>query len=191
VTFAGAILVAGCGGSVGNLPSIGGGLPSWFASADPASKRSSEPQVSVSEDCPSVDVRGGASTLVIAANVASPTANDVRYQLSFHELARQCFIEGGTLRMRVGVQGRAVVGPAGAPPQVSVPIRYAVVREGVQPKTVVTKFRRQAVSVPPGAPNVLFTDIEDDLSFPLPPLVELQAYVVYVGFDDMGDRCRR
>ena len=93
----------------------------------------------------------------------------------------------GTVRMRVGVQGRVVVGPAGAPPQVDVPIRYAVVQEGVQPKTIVTKFRRVPVALPPGS-HVIFTDIEDDLSFPMPPRDELQTYVVYVGFDDAGDR---
>ncbi len=36
----------------------------------------------------------------------------------------------------------------------------------------------------------IFTDIEEDLSFPMPPLAELQAYVVYVGFDELGDQQR-
>ena len=88
--------------------------------------------------------------------------------------------------MRVGVQGRAIVGPAGAPPQASAPIRYSVVQEGVQPKTIATKFRRVPVELSSG--NTLFTDIEEDLSFPMPPLAALQSYVVYVGFDEAGDR---
>ena len=78
--------------------------------------------------------------------------------------------------------------PGGRSGQVDVPLRYAVVREGVDPKTIVTKFRRFPVPMPPGETNVAFTDIEEDLSFPLPSLNELQAYVVYVGFDDVGDR---
>lgn len=32
-----------------------------------------------------------------------------------------------------------------------------------------------------------FVDVEDGLSFPLPPAAELAAYVVYVGFDEAGD----
>ena len=92
----------------------------------------------------------------------------------------------GTVHMRVGVQGRVIVGPAGAPAQAEVPLRYAVVREGVEPKTIVTKFRRFPVPIPPGNTNVEFTDIEEDLSFPLPSVNELQAYVVYIGFDDVG-----
>jgi hypothetical protein len=92
--------------------------------------------------------------------------------------------------MRVGVQGRVIVGPAGAPNQVDVPLRYAVVREGVDPKTIVSKFRRVPVALPPGATNVAFTDIEEDLRFPMPGRAELEAYVVYIGFDDTGDRNR-
>ena len=42
-----------------------------------------------------------------------------------------------------------------------------------------------------GVTNVAFTTIEEDLSFPVPPRVELQAYVVYVGFDEVGDRNER
>jgi hypothetical protein len=143
------------------------------------------------DDCPTVDVRTGASTLAIAAKTQGATASDLRYQLSFHQFARQCFRAGPTVRMKVGVQGRLVVGPAGAPAQADVPIRYAVVREGVEPKTIVTKFRRIPLTIPSGATNVTFTDIEDDLSFPMPSLLDLQAYVVYVGFDDVGDRPQR
>jgi hypothetical protein len=124
--------------------------------------------------------------LVNANKSQEPTANDVRYQLTFVEMARQCFVESGNLRMRVGVQGRAVVGPAGAPPQINAPIRYAVVQEGVQPKTIVTKFRRVPVSLNTTS-STTFTDIEDDLSFPMPSVAVLQSYVVYVGFDEAGE----
>src|SRR5438034_334128 len=67
----------------------------------------------------------------------------------------------------------------------------AAVRGGVTPKTITTKFRRFPVAVAPGATNVVFTDIEEDLSFPIPSPAELEAYVVYVGFDDFGDRDER
>jgi hypothetical protein len=179
--------VAGCAG--GGLPSISSGMPSWFTSETPATQaqaKAKTPGVNVEDDCPGIDVRTGAGTLANAAKSAEPTATDLRYQLTFVEMARQCFVDSGTMRMRVGVQGRVIVGPAGAPPQVTAPIRYAVVQEGVQPKTIVTKFRRVPVTLSGG--TTTFTDIEDDLSFPLPPVAVLQAYVVYVGFDEAGDR---
>ena len=133
-----------------------------------------------------VGIRAGASTLSVATKTQQATAGDLRYQLTFTQTARQCALAGSTVRMRVGVEGRVIVGPAGAPSQVDVPVRYAVVREGIEPKTIVTKFRRFPVLIPPGATNVPFTDIEEDLSFPMPKPAELSAYVVYVGFDPAG-----
>jgi hypothetical protein len=184
----GAAIVAGCSGT--SLPSFGGSLPGWFSrSGNPGTDaQASVPAGRVMEDdCPSVDIRTGAGTLAVAAKSQEATANDLRYQLTFLELARQCFVDGGNVRMRVGVQGRAIVGPAGAPGQVAAPIRYAVVQEGVQPKTVVTKFRRVPVALD-SANSTTFTDVEEDLSFPMPPTDVLQKYIVYVGFDDAGDR---
>ena len=34
----------------------------------------------------------------------------------------------------------------------------------------------------------MFSDVEEDLNFPVPSVAEIDAYVVYVGFDDVGDR---
>jgi hypothetical protein len=183
-----AAILGGCSGA-----SLTASLPSWFTRSSPtqatqASASAETVSKTLDDDCPGVEIRTGTGTLAVAAKTQQPTANDLRYQLTFTDYARQCAVDGGTVRMRVGVQGRAIVGPAGAPPQVSVPLRYAVVREGVEPKTIVTKFRRLSLPLPSGSTNVTFTDIEEDLSFPMPSLVELQAYVVYVGFDELGDR---
>jgi hypothetical protein len=180
-------IVAACSST--SLPSLSGSLPSWFARSSPAMEAQAAAGGKVlDDDCPAVDIRSGAGTLAVSASKQEATANDLRYQLTFLELARQCAVDGTNMvRMRVGVQGRAIAGPAGAPPQVTAPIRYAVVQEGVQPKTIVTKFRRVPVTID-SVNNTTFTDIEEDLSFPMPPLVDLQKYVVYVGFDEAGDR---
>ena len=175
------------------FPSLSGSFPGFTSSPAPtqAAVPGGPPLPSVEDDCPTVQIRGGASTLAVAAKADQPTAQDLRYQLTFTQTARQCAIVGASLRMRVGVQGRVIAGPAGVPSQVDVPVRYAVVREGVTPNTITTKFRRFPVAVAPGATNVVFTDIEEDLSFPIPSPAELEAYVVYVGFDDFGDRDER
>jgi hypothetical protein len=184
-----AAVVAGCSG--GSLPSITGSVPSWFSRSSPgadaqASAAPATPGISLENDCPSVAIKTGAGTLAVNAKSQDASANDLRYQLTFLEMARQCFADAGAVRIRVGVQGRAILGPAGSPSQVSAPIRYAVVQEGVTPKTIVTKFRRVPVAM--DANGTVFTDIEEDLSFPMPPPADLQRYVVYVGFDEAGDR---
>jgi hypothetical protein len=81
-----------------------------------------------------------------------------------------------------------LVGPAGGPGQVEIPLRYAVVREGPEPKTVVSKFSKVAVAIPEGKQNVLFTHVDNDVAFPMPPGIDIEAYVVYVGFDPIGEK---
>ena len=181
--------IAGCSsvGSTDWFPSVPGFSNVVTTSADRTALAQAQPAPSMDENCPPAEIRQGASTLAIAAKTQQPTASDLRYQLSITQLARQCALQGPEIRMRVGVQGRVIVGPAGAPNQVDVPLRYAVVREGVEPKTITSKFRRFPVSLG-GATNVMFTDIEEDLRFPMPSSAELDAYVVYIGFDDVGDR---
>jgi hypothetical protein len=139
------------------------------------------------DDCPSVDIRTGAGTMIVNGKPPEAAATDVRYQLTFTQLARQCALIGGNLVMKVGVQGRIVVGPAGGPGPVELPLRYAVVREGVAARTIATKFKRVSADVPAGQTNVVFSDVEESLSFPMPSRQELPAYMVYVGFDEIGD----
>jgi hypothetical protein len=188
-----ALGITGCSsvGSADWFPSVPGFSRVVTTSADRNAMAAAQPTPpSMDENCPPTDIRQGASTLAVAAKTQQATAGDLRYQLSITQIARQCALEGPEIRMRVGVQGRVIVGPAGAPNQVDVPLRYAVVREGVEPKTIVSKFRRFPVALPPGSGNVAFTDIEEDLRFPMPTPAELEAYVVYIGFDEIGDRNR-
>ena len=186
-----AIGITGCSsiGSTDWFPSVPGFSNVVTTSADRSALAQQPTPPSMDDNCPPAEIRQGASTLAIATKTQQATASDLRYQLSIVQLARQCALDGPEVRMRVGVQGRVIVGPAGAPNQVDVPLRYAVVREGVEPKTITSKFRRIPVSLA-GGTNVMFTDIEEDLRFPMPSRPELEAYVVYIGFDDAGDRNR-
>ena len=138
------------------------------------------------QDCPVTDIRSGGSTLAINEARAEATPMTLRYQASLHSLARECAILGATITMKVGAQGRIVVGPAGGPGQMELPIRYTVVHEGPSPRTILTKFHRVPVTIPAGAGNVPFVHVDEDLTFPVPPGDALWSYVVYVGFDPEG-----
>jgi hypothetical protein len=139
------------------------------------------------DDCPTVDIRTGAGTYTVNGKPPEAAATDVRYQLTLTDLARQCISTAGNLVVKVGVQGRIITGPVGGPGHVDIPLRYAVVREGVAAKTIVTKFKRVPAEVPPGQPNVTFSDVDENLSFPMPSRAELATYMIYVGFDEIGD----
>jgi hypothetical protein len=137
--------------------------------------------------CPPIEVRQGASTLPIGPSGENTTMS-LKYQGSFVRVARDCSVAGSDMVIKVGVQGRLVVGPAGGPGEVQVPVRIAVVEEapgGFKP--IVTKLVRIPVTVPPGQGNVVFSHVEPGMTFPLPtPPTVLDDYIVYVGFDPLS-----
>ena len=134
-------------------------------------------------DCPTVTIRTGAAAWQISAG-SGPT--NVRYQGAIGQLARECAVLGETMTMRVGIEGRVLVGPKGGPGSVDVPLRIALVAEGPQPKAIWSKFYSVPVAVPPNASQAIFSQVEDDLTFPLPPNKKVDNYIVYVGFDPQG-----
>jgi hypothetical protein len=138
-------------------------------------------------NCPPLEIRQGASTLAIGPQ-GDKSAMSLKYQGEFVREARECTVVAGSMVMRIGVQGRIVVGPAGGPGQVDVPLRIAVVQEtpgGTRP--IVTKFIRIPVVVGANVDNATFTHIENGLSFPLPtPTSLLDDYIAYVGFDPLS-----
>jgi len=133
--------------------------------------------------CPDVEVREGAATLAINAPGGDPGPMNTRYQITIGQLARECHWRGAEFNIRVGVQGRVLVGPAGGPGQVDLPLRVAIVQEGTDPKPIVSKLARLSISVAPGQTAVPFTHVEPDLTFPTPRAAVLESYVIYVGFD--------
>lgn len=135
------------------------------------------------QDCPVTDIRTGAATLRLAAAGREATSENLRYQATIARLARECSVRGPTMTVKVGVQGRVVVGPAGGPGQIDIPLRYAVVHEGPNPRTILTKLNRFPVVIGPDQTNVPFLQVEEDLTFNVTSRAHLESYVVYVGFD--------
>lgn len=192
-----ALVLPGCSSSSGGSsdPPLTSRFSNLFSSSTPAPAPTPVAATPAAptfnpEDCPTADIRSGAGTLAVPGQNGDTSPTGVRYQLSFDRLARQCTLVGTNLLMKIGVQGRIVVGPTGGPGEVNVPLRYAVVKEGPEPKTIVTKFKRFAVNVT-SSEWTEFSDVADDLSFPLPSSQDLEAYVVYVGFDELGDAAEK
>lgn len=137
--------------------------------------------------CPPVEVRQGASTLTVSP-AGERSAMSVKYQGEFVRTARDCSVAGGSMAMRIGVQGRVIVGPMGGPGEVDVPLRIAIVQESPGGmKAVATKFIRIPVTLGPNDGSALFTHVEEGVSFPLPnPTSQLDDYIAYVGFDPLA-----
>jgi hypothetical protein len=137
-------------------------------------------------ECPSVGIREGASTLSVNTPNVDATPMNLRYQVTIARTARECAKLGAMLTMKVGVQGRVILGPNGGPGSLDVPIRYALVHEGVDAKTLVSKLDRIKVEIPPNQTNVSFTHVEEDMSIPMPSASDIDDLVLYVGFDPTG-----
>src|SRR5262249_5678800 len=112
-------------------------------------------------ECPSVEYRQGAATFAANTPGAEASALSLRYQASFTQTARECVLRGSDLIIKVGVQGRIVIGPAGAPSSITIPLRYALVREGREPKTLWTKLFMVPVAIPQNQLNLPWLHIEE------------------------------
>jgi hypothetical protein len=187
------LVLAGCGGGSSSGSGLFGGSALDLFRSDPKATKvdAANPAaiIDTEYDCPEVKIRNGAATLIIGdkPGEGEPNALDVRYQGSIERTARECHLNGNIMTVKVGVEGRIITGPAGGPGNVDVPVRLAVVHEGVNPKLIVSKLARETVSIAGTIDRATFTVIEPDLSFPLPtPVTDISAYVVYVGFDATG-----
>jgi len=161
-------------------------IKALFASDSGNPNSAAAPQPVASDiECPSVEYRQGAATMAVN-NPGSENALDLRYQASFTQSARECILRGNNLNIKVGVQGRIVLGPAGGPGSVSIPLRYALVREGLEPKTLWTKLFMVPVTITENQLNLPWIHVEEEMTVPRPSDEELEAYVIYIGFDPQG-----
>ena len=180
------LVLVGCGSS--NL--LSGSALDLFSTSSKATTGTTEAgsESNTDVECPGITVRTGAATLMIGSKPGEePSALDLRYQVTIVRTARECRVNSGVMTMKVGIEGRVITGPAGGPGTINVPLRLVVVQEGVNPKTIVSRFASVQVSVASAVDRVPFTHIDPEISFPMPqPASNIDAYVVYVGFDPAG-----
>jgi hypothetical protein len=156
------LLAVGCSllATPASSQSITDRFKSLFGSSSEPAQSDSPPPAPTSTEagsdltCPSVSVRAGASTYAVGLPGKPAAGNDLRYQATIGRTARDCTVNGGMITARIGIQGRVIAGPAGAPSSVDVPLRVAVVQEGVSPKTIFTKaWSTRCRPAPPATPT--------------------------------------
>ena len=140
------------------------------------------PEGETDQTFPPVSIRAGASTYAVAAPGKQPVGNDLRVQATITRTARDCTKNGDQITARIGIQGRVIAGPAGAPSTVEIPLRVAVVQGGVQEKTIATKVYRTTVSMSEDG-NVPFALVAEDMVYPVPLGAAGDSYIFYIGFD--------
>ena len=187
-----AVILAGVAGCVLAAPASAQSLTDRFKglfggkSDEPAAASPAAPGTPEADTgdltCPPVTVRAGASTYAVAPPGKQPVGNDLRFQATITKMARECTINGGVITARIGIQGRVIAGPAGAPSVIQVPIRVAVVQGGVSEKTIATKAYQTTVNLTETGSDP-FTLVAEDLTYPAPPGAIGDSYIFYIGFD--------
>ena len=138
-----------------------------------------QPAPGVTADCPVIVTQDGAQMLRFPAGAEGAA---VHHQISIKEIARECIVEGDHVIIRVGVEGDAMLGPAGPAGSYGGTIRVALLR--TNDDTVITsKNYRVDAPIPAGAARADFRLLADPI--PAPPSAKPQEdYEIVVGFTE-------
>ena len=145
------------------LASSGGGffrnLFLGGASPPPATSEAT-PEV----DCPTVTIMDGGAALRSYAGGRTGSPEALRNQLSIVNVARECIGRpDGSIVVKVGVEGQALIGPAGSAGQFDTPVRFVIKRGD---KVLANRARRASIAVPQGQMSGSFVVVEDGLTVP-------------------------
>ena len=130
--------------------------------------------------CPTINILPGTESQRVSA--PGTTGNQgLRYQYSLMNVGRECSLASNRVTLKVGVEGRVLLGPAGTSGHYDVPIRVAIFSEAQQ-KPVESKLFKVPVSIGAGQAGAPFNFVSDALTFAV-----LQGkstdYSIKVGFD--------
>lgn len=114
--------------------------------------------------CPQVDVSDGGAAITAYGGGRVGDQKSLRHQISLANFARECRIQGdGSVLVRVGVQGRVLLGPAGSAGSFATPVHFTV---KVGERLIATKVQQVAVKVGAGETQGTFTAVQDGLVVP-------------------------
>ena len=176
---AAALALAGCGSSLD--PMGGTGPLASVIAFNGAAAPPPIPEVGARPadfDCPHVETFEGKAALRVGGEASS----SVRHQFSLGDVARECSLAGNQISIKVGMQGRVLIGPAGGPGTYSTAVRIAVRSEKDQ-KIIASRSYRPSATIPAGESHADFTVISEPLLVPFTRQQADEDYTVLVGFD--------
>lgn len=137
----------------------------------PPRMAATEEEGRVPDYCPNVALREGTSIL------RKGDGATLQYVADITSTSRECRVLNGELRMKVGLAGRVVQGPAAKPGELGLPLRIAVV-QGTE--VLYSQKGSAAVNLAnQGAQQFVFVD--QNIVVPEPTAKNL---VIYAGFDE-------
>lgn len=161
------------GAAAFELPKVG--LPDWFG----GDSKNETLAPGATADCPVIVKEDGSHMI---RSPAGAEAAAVHHQLSIKSTARECIVEGDHLTIRVGIEGDAMLGPAGAPGAYGGAIRVAL-RRTKDDSIVSSKTYRVSATIPSGGARADFRLLADPLVAPTVAKAQ-EDYEILVGFTD-------
>jgi len=140
--------------------------------------------------CPKVTVTPGGSAIQAYSGGRVGDASGLRSQISLGQLARECVGQpDGTTLVKVGVEGRALLGTSGSAGRYDVPV-YIIVKSG--DAVFAKRSRRASIAIPAGETQGSFVVVEEGI---VVPAAEAQGFTIEVGLGGgpaaEGRRARR
>lgn len=159
-----ALVLAGCSSSSSEGPSafqkIGNVIAFQSTTPPPAPERLPEeeqndfvcPQVIIEEGGAAIRAQGG------------PDSSSLRHQTAILNVARECTPRpDGSFALKIGVEGRVVIGPAGSPGSYFSSLNMRVLRGT---SVVAQRTARVGAQIPSGQGGASFTHVEEGIQVP-------------------------
>ncbi|MEP4029863.1 hypothetical protein [Roseibium polysiphoniae] len=180
-------LLAGCMSSSDEVTSGGASVSSksksWLTGITTSGKGPIEvnPDAFVADVyCPPIQLQTGTHLIMKFARRKEETPENLLYQATVEEWARECAREGtDQTRIKIGLSGDVTPGPAWSGGEVLLPVRVAVIPSGSDAKPLYSEIVSVPVTVGAGAPSEAWTLIESKFTVP-----RNQEMKIVVGFDE-------
>lgn len=132
--------------------------------------------------CPKAEILDGTA----AYRVGGDSARGVSFQAAINDIARECRFDQASVTIKLGVQGRLILGEAGQPGAFSVPLRVAVRKSGGE--IALSRLNPVGVTVPQGESQASFVMIENSITLPITAEDPGEYYTILVGIDPQGKK---
>lgn len=172
-----AAVLAGC--SMGSM--FGGSDDASYANINASqtqvAQAASGALPAIATECPPIRIREGAEFYRTYAGNRTSDPTALRYQGVIDRVSRNCVVSNGVITVQMGAVGRVIVGPSGGESNITMPLRFAVQRDGL---AVFSQRYDVAVAASPSSANEFSQTVENVAI----PYVGGEQITIFVGFDN-------
>lgn len=176
-----AAILAGCG--VGSLMGGSTGTTEQLADTSASQAEINQLQTSalpaIATECPPIKVREG-SEAIFAYENNQVDPRQLQFQAVIDSQSRNCIVSNGLITVNMGVQGRLLLGPKSNSNSQTLPVRFAVERDGTP---VYSQVYELPTTVTPPSQSAEFIKVVENVAI---PYLGGENIIIWVGFDSQA-----